>query len=123
MGIDFEKLRKHTEYSLAYEIGGEEVFTIQPPIGSKTQLMKIMKDVDKSKTDDLQPMIDFIYNLFDQSNQAVTADQKGIVKDFISENIDLLWEQTLIGYRITTKDKIEEAKEEIRNKLLEKKLT
>lgn len=120
--IDFEKLRKHTENVLAYEIDGEELFSIKPTVADRTAYLKLKKSAANKKSDDITPFVDFLYRLFVRDTPDINEEHKNIVRDFIENNIDELVLQTDIGFKLTTKAKMQEQEDKIFNALLEKNL-
>jgi len=121
MAIDFNRLKKHTQYTLEYEINGESLFEIVPDMNSKTKFLEIIKK-SKDTDGDLENIKNFIYELFLKDNKDATDEQKEIVRVFINDNILELTNQTMVGFRMTTKDKIDEKMKIMEDKLLDKQV-
>ena len=122
MAIDFKKLRKHTENVLAYELDGEELFQIKPSVQDRTEYLRIKKQVAKNKGEDIQPFVNFLYNLFLRDSPSATEEERVIAKQFIENNIDELILQTDIGFRLTTKEEIQKQQDKFFDALLQKNL-
>lgn len=120
MGIEFSKLKKHTEFVLAYEFG-EDDFQIIPTVQDRTKLLDLLAKQQKDKTDDLSGIINFHIDLFLRDSDP-TDSERVIVRDFVEANVDKLIDKTLIGFRITTKEDMDKQKQQIQDKLVEKNL-
>lgn len=120
--MDFEKLRKHTENALAYELDGEELFTIKPEVSDRTSYLMIKKRQARNKSEDIKPYTDFLYQLFVRDSEGASDEERTLVKQFIENNIDELTLQTDIGFKLTTRAKIAEQEAKIMETLMSKNL-
>jgi len=101
--VNYEKLRKHTTYELVYEKDGEELFSIKPVMGDKPALLTMM-----AKNKEQEEFTDYLLNLFKRTYPDANEEELAVVKGFIVDYEGELFIQTLIGYKITTQDKLNE---------------
>lgn len=122
MAIDLEKLRKHTENTLIYEFEGDEILSIKPEVADKTKYLLIKKRLARGKGDSTVELADFIYQIFLRDQGDLQKEELQLIRDFIDSNIDELILQTDIGFKLTTRKKLQEQEEVLIERVLEKNL-
>jgi len=120
--FDFEKLRKHTEYTLNYELvdvatKDKVEFDIEPTMKDRTKFMEL---VSKSNVKPDQ-IVEWFAELALRGEEA-TPDSEALFKDFALAHYGEIQVQTMIGFKLTTKEELDARIESLTDKLVEKNL-
>lgn len=121
--FNFEKLRKHTEYTLNYEfkdIATDDVvdFEIKPVMSDRTKFLEIVSKKNVSADE----IVSWFTELALREEKDISEEEKQIFYDFAMNYYGEIQTQTMIGFKLTTKEEIEKRMAEISEKFVEKKL-
>lgn len=107
--VEMERFSRHVLNELVFKVGTDE-FIVKPVVGAKANLLK---GIAKSG-EDSEKRIDFIQNfmieLFVKDNSTVPRE---IIERFVSDNINNLMDQLMIGFKIVDAKDLEDKKKEL----------
>ena len=120
--FNFEKLRKHTEYTLNYVltdiVTGEQVtFDVEPTMSDRTHFMELVAKKNAKPSD----IVDWFADLALRGEE-VSPEEKEIFKDFAMAYYGEIQTQTMIGFKMTTKEELDKRIAEFSEKVVEKNL-
>jgi len=120
--FNFEKLRKHTEYTLSYELidmvtKDKVEFEIQPVMSDRTSFMELVS----KKNVKPEQIVDWFSELALKGEDA-SIEETAIFKEFALSHYGEIQTQTMIGFKLTTKEDLDERINDLTDKLLEKNL-
>jgi hypothetical protein len=112
-----ERLRRHISNEMVFEADGEE-WVIHPKKGDRLKLGKLLADLNENDLKDTSIVMgayaSFLQFLFEReittSGQEITSQDKECIEIFIENNLQTLFEQLLIKWKISTKEDIEKEK-------------
>jgi hypothetical protein len=118
--IDFEKLKKHVNYTLSYNIEDPitkdvAAFDIVPNMKDLPAFMKIIQD----RKGDSDKFTNWIVELITR-DESPTEEEKGVLVAFVEKNYGALLNQTMIGFRLISKEDLDSKQEELRQKFEDK---
>jgi hypothetical protein len=105
---NIEKFTRNILNELTFTAGSDE-FIVHPAIGSKAQLIKGLARIENA-----EKRIEFIENII---FELIYADNKDVpedlVKRFVSDNLNVLMDQLMVGFKIVDKKDLEDKKKEL----------
>lgn len=116
--LDMTKLRQHILHELTFVIG-DDTFTITPKMGDKAELLSQLAKLEDEKdaVRGLQIQQDFISALFIREhkthNTHTSPEDELAIKQFVSDNIIELTQQLMVGFKIASKDDLDEKKKQL----------
>jgi hypothetical protein len=122
--FNFEKLRKHTEYTLTYELTDPVTndtvdFEIIPTMSDRTNFLEM---VSNKKLKPAEIVEWFTELTFRADEEKPNLEDLQTFKDFALAHYGDIHTQTMIGFKLTTQDKIDEKMAQVEEKVLEKNL-
>ena len=120
--FNFEQLKKHTEYSLQYELkdlvtNDVVVFDIKPKMDDRTAFLEL---ISNKKTKPHQ-IVNWFSELVFRTEEA-TEEEKSIFEDFAMSHYGEIQTQTMVGFKLTTKEDLDKRMSELSEKVMEKNL-
>ena len=120
--FNFEKLRKHTEYTLGYKlkdlITGDIVeFDITPEMSDRTSFLELLSNKKSKPHDTVNWFAELALRGEEPSSEELT-----IFKDFAMSHYGEIQSQTMIGFKLTTKDDLDKRMADLSERAIEKNL-
>ena len=101
--VDFEKLRKHTTYELVYTKDDEELFSVKPLIEDRVKILQMMGNTNGAEKE----FYDYLFDSFKRTYPNTSEEELKVVSQYIKDYSPELFIQTLIGFKITTREEID----------------
>ena len=121
--FDFERLKKHTEYTLKYELKDtvtEDIveFTIMPEMKDRTAFLELVSKKDVSP----DAVASWFCELALREEEDVSPENREVFKNFCLAHYGEIQTQTMIGFKLTTKEELDKKLTELTEKVYEKNL-
>ena len=106
---EMEKFSRNVLNELVFKVGTDE-FVVKPSVGAKANLLKGIAKSGEDSEKRIEFLQNFMIELFHKDNQSVP---KETIERFVSDNINVLMDQMMIGFKIIDAKDLEDKKKEL----------